>query len=70
MFLSMTYTCPLFICKLCNNSMLTLEVSYVGVSESFETSSIDCQPMAVREWVRSAWEQGTSPLSVLSGIAV
>jgi len=43
---------------------------YEGVSKSFETSSIDCQPTAVHEWVRCTWEQGTSPLSMPSGIAV
>ena len=43
---------------------------YVGVSKSFETSSIERQPMAVRECVRCAWEQGTSPLSMPSGVAV
>jgi hypothetical protein len=42
----------------------------VGVSKSFETSSKDSQPMAVRECVRCAWEQGTSPLSMPSGVAV
>jgi len=43
---------------------------YKGVSKSFETSSIDCQPMEVHEWVRCAWEQGTLPLSMPSGVAV
>ena len=43
---------------------------YKGISKSFETSSIDLQPTAVREWVRCAWEQGTSPLSMTSGVAV
>jgi hypothetical protein len=42
----------------------------VGVSKSFQTSSIERQPMAVRECVRYAWEQGTSPLSMPSGVAV
>ena len=44
--------------------------AYKGVSKSFETSSTDRQPMAVRKWVRCAWEQGTSPLSMPSGVAV
>jgi hypothetical protein len=43
---------------------------YVGVSKSFETSSIDRQTMAVGECVRCAWEQGTLPLSKPSGVAV
>ena len=43
---------------------------YKSVSKSFETSSVDRQPMAVREWVRCAWEQGTLPLSIPSGVAV
>jgi len=29
---------------------------YKGVSKSFDPSFIDRQPMAVREWVRCAWE--------------
>jgi len=45
-------------------------VMYEGVSKSFETSSIDRQPMAVHEWVRCAWEQGTLPLSMPNGVAV
>ena len=43
---------------------------YVGVSKSFETSSIDRQPMTVHECVHCAWEQGTLPLSMPSGVAV
>jgi len=43
---------------------------YIDVSKSFETCSINCQPMAVHECVRCAWEQGTSPLSMPSGVAV
>ena len=43
---------------------------YKGVSKSFETSSIDCQPMEVHEWVHCAWEQGMLPLSMPSGVAV
>ena len=45
-------------------------IMYKGVSKRFETSSIDRQPMAVREWVRWAWEQGTSPPSIPTGVAV
>ena len=51
-------------------TILRLGVTYEGVSKSFETSSIDRQPMAVRECVRCAWEQGTSPLNMPSGVAV
>jgi len=55
----------------CWNVTLNTAVDmYIGVSKSFETSSIDRQPMAVRECVRCAWEQGMSPLSMPSGIAV
>jgi len=43
---------------------------YVGVSKIFETSSVERQLMAVCECVRRAWEQGTSPLSMPSGVAV
>jgi hypothetical protein len=43
---------------------------YVGVSKSSQTSSTDCQWIALRECMRCAWEQGTSPLSVPSGVAV
>jgi hypothetical protein len=43
---------------------------YVGVSKSSQTSSTDRQRIALRECVRCAWEQGTSPLSVPSGVAV
>jgi len=43
---------------------------YVVVSKSFESNSVEHKPMAVRERVRCAWEQGTSPLSMPSGVAV
>jgi len=43
---------------------------YVGVSECLETSYTECQPMAVCECMRCAWEQGTSPLSMPSAVAV
>ena len=43
---------------------------YEGGSKSFGTSSIDRQPMALRECVRCALEQGASPLSMPSGVAV
>jgi hypothetical protein len=43
---------------------------YVGVSKGFETGSMEHQLMAVRECVRCGWEQGTSPLSMPSGVAV
>jgi len=44
--------------------------TYIGVSKSFETSSVDRQLTAVRECVHCAWEQGMSPLSMPSGVAV
>ena len=47
-----------------------MELSYEGVSKNFETSSIDRQPMAVCEYVCCSWEQGMSPLSMPSGVAV
>jgi hypothetical protein len=34
--------------------LIEIKAMYVGVSKSFETSSIDCQPMAVRERVHCA----------------
>ena len=43
---------------------------YVGVSKSFETSYTERQLMAVHECVRCVWEQGASPLSMPSGVAV
>jgi len=43
---------------------------YVGVSKHFETSYTECQPMAVHECVCCAWEEGTSPLSMPSGVAL
>ena len=43
---------------------------YVGVSKSSQTTSTDCQPMALRECVRYDWELATLPLSVPSGFAV
>jgi hypothetical protein len=45
-------------------------IIYVGVSKSSQTSSTDLQRIVLRECVRYAWEQGTSPLSVPSGVAV
>jgi hypothetical protein len=43
---------------------------YVGVSKSSQTSSTDRQRMVLHECVRCAREQGMSPLSVPSGVAV
>jgi len=43
---------------------------YIGVSKSSQTTSTDRQPMALRECLRYAWQQGTSPLTVPSGVAV
>jgi len=57
-------------CHILNLYRPNLSMLYVGVSNSFETSSIDRQPMAIRECVRYAWEQRTSPLSMPSGVAV
>jgi len=43
---------------------------YVGVSKSSQTTSTDRQPMALCECMRYAWEQGTLPHTVPSGVAV
>jgi hypothetical protein len=43
---------------------------YAGVSTSSQTNSTDRKPMALRECVHYAWEQGTSTLSVTSGVAM
>jgi hypothetical protein len=51
-------------------SQHSFKCQYEGVSKSFETSSIDRQPMALRECVRCALEQEASPLSMPSGVAV
>jgi hypothetical protein len=42
--------------------------TYIDLSKSFETSSIERQLIAVREFMRCAWEQGISPLSIPSGV--
>jgi hypothetical protein len=58
---------------LCNKTNKCTCIKYVvgvGVSKCFETSSIERQKTAVRECVRCAWEQGTSPLSMPSGAAL
>ena len=58
--------------KLATNraSVFFIHGIYVGVSKSFETSSTERQPMAVCEYAGCAWEQGTSPLSMPSGVVV
>jgi hypothetical protein len=51
-------------CKLCPHCI------YEGVSKSSQTGSLEHQPMAVRECGRYGREQGTSPLSMPSGVAL
>jgi hypothetical protein len=43
---------------------------YEGVSKSSQTGSVEHQLMAVRECGRCGREQGTSPLSMPSGVAL
>ena len=47
-----------------------INLIYVGVSKSLETSSIERQPMAVCECVRCSWDQGMLPLSLPSGVTI
>jgi len=68
--LSLSVSLTVFEIKKSDRSRQDCCVTYIGVAKRFEACSIDRQPMAVRGCVRCAWEQGTSPLSMPSGVAV